>query len=263
MATEITQSPVAATAAAHDREERAGDADRAVGQILAVIERAATNPQVDIEKMERLLLMHERIVMRKAEADFHAAMSAAQSEMTRIARDMENTQTRSRYASYGQLDRHLRPIYTRHGFSLSYGTDPSPIPDHVLVFCDVSHIGGFSKRIHIDIPADGKGAKGGDVMTKTHATVAASSYGMRTLLRLTFNVAIGEDDTDGNLSNGEKITNDQFTELMDLIRESGSSEASLMDTIKCRDLTTLPASAYPMVKGLLETKRDRKRKVRV
>jgi hypothetical protein len=48
------------------------------------------------------------------------------------------------------------------------------------------------------MPSDGKGAKGGDVMTKTHATGAASQYGMRYLLKMIFNVAIGEDDNDGN-----------------------------------------------------------------
>jgi hypothetical protein len=48
------------------------------------------------------------------------------------------------------------------------------------------------------MPADGKGAKGGDVMTKTHATGAAMSYGARYLLKYIFNVAVGEDDNDGN-----------------------------------------------------------------
>ena len=56
------------------------------------------------------------------------------------------------------------------------------------------------------MPADGKGAKGGDVMTKTHATGAAVSYGMRYLLKMIFNVAVGEDDTDGN---GPRETPDQ------------------------------------------------------
>jgi hypothetical protein len=48
------------------------------------------------------------------------------------------------------------------------------------------------------MPSDGKGAKGGDVMTKTHATGAAESYGMRYLLKMIFNIAIGEEDNDGN-----------------------------------------------------------------
>ncbi len=49
------------------------------------------------------------------------------------------------------------------------------------------------------MPADGKGAKGGDVMTKTHAVGAAKSYGKRYLLKDIFNIAIGEEDTDGNV----------------------------------------------------------------
>jgi ribosomal protein L37AE/L43A len=48
------------------------------------------------------------------------------------------------------------------------------------------------------MPADGKGAKGNDVMTKTHAAGAAGSYGARYLLKGIFNVAIGENDDDGN-----------------------------------------------------------------
>ena len=35
-------------------------------------------------------------------------------------------------------------------------------------------------------------------MTKTHATGAATQYGMRYLLKMIFNVAVGENDKDGN-----------------------------------------------------------------
>ena len=62
----------------------------------------------------------------------------------------------------------------------------------------VSHVGGHTRRYEAAMPADGKGAKGGDVMTKTHAFGAATSYGMRYLLKMIFNVAIGEYDLDGN-----------------------------------------------------------------
>jgi hypothetical protein len=42
--------------------------------------------------------------------------------------------------------------------------------------------------------------KGGDVITKTHAVGSAMTYGRRCVLRMIFNVAIGEDD-DGNCAN--------------------------------------------------------------
>jgi len=159
---------------------------------------AANDPAVNIEKMERLLSMHERITARDAEQQFNAAMVAAQSHMGRISADAINPQTRSKYATYAQLDRHVRPIYTKEGFSLSFNAGTDGLEGHVRVLCYVSHAAGHTRTYQCDMPADGKGAKGNDVMTKTHAAGSAMSYGMRYLLKLIFNVAVGEDDDDGN-----------------------------------------------------------------
>jgi len=165
--------------------------------MLALVERAARDPNIDVGKMERLLDLAEKVHARNAQTEYDAAMSAAQAEMRPVANDSDNPQTRSRYASYGALDRALRPIYTQHGFSLSFGTR-SPAPDLVTILCRVSHRAGHTERVEIQMPADGKGAKGGDVMTKTHATGSAVSYGMRYILKMVFNVATGEYDDDGN-----------------------------------------------------------------
>lgn len=161
---------------------------------------AAHDPNVNIEKMERLLSMHERIADKDAEQRFVSAMVKAQGGIGRVAADAVNPQTRSRYATYAQLDRHLRPIYTAHGFSLSFNAGTDAPDGHVRVLCYVSHSAGHTRTYQCDIPSDGKGAKGNDVMTKTHAAGSAMSYGMRYLLKLIFNVAVGEDDDDGNLA---------------------------------------------------------------
>jgi hypothetical protein len=164
-----------------------------------MFERLARDPNASVENIERLMALWERSEARKAEALFNTAMSEAQAEMRPVAADATNPQTRSRYASYSALDHALRPIYTKHGFGVSFpGTADSPIPEHVRVLCKVTHKGGHVERYHLDMPADGKGAKGGDVMTKTHATGSALSYGQRYLLKGIFNVAVGEDDDDGN-----------------------------------------------------------------
>lgn len=165
--------------------------------LLQVIARAAADTQVDIDKMERLLAMQERVMERNAEAAFNEAMRAAQGDMRQVATDANNPQTRSRYATYAAIDAALRPVYTQHGFSISFGTGDAP-EGYVRVLAYVSHVGGHTRQYKADMPADGKGAKGGDVMTKTHAFGAGTSYGMRYLLKMIFNVAIGEYDLDGN-----------------------------------------------------------------
>lgn len=171
-------------------------ADEPAPNALALFERWATDPNASVEKIERLMALWERGEARKAEAAFNAAMTAAQAEMRPVAADADNPQTRSRYASYAALDRALRPIYTKHGFGLSFNTGEARDME-VRVLCHVTHAAGHSRDYHLDMPADGKGAKGGDVMTRTHATGSALSYGTRYLLKLIFNVAVGEDDDDG------------------------------------------------------------------
>jgi len=164
---------------------------------IQMIERAARDPSVDIDKMERLMQMHERMVGKKAEADFNDAMTACQKEIRAVAPDAVNPQTHSKYASFAKLDGILRPIYTKHGISISYGTEDTAKAETVRVIAYVAR-GGYTRKYQVDMPADGKGAKGGDVMTKTHAVGSAMSYGMRYLLKMVWNVAVGEDDDDGN-----------------------------------------------------------------
>jgi hypothetical protein len=152
-----------------------------------------------IDVIERLSALQERAQDRDAEMQFNEAMNAAQTELGRIAPDLTNPQTHSKYASYAALDRKIRPIYTKHGFSLSFDSGDSPLADTVRVTCFVSHRAGHTRKYTgPPMPADGKGAKGGDVMTKTHATGAAMSYGARYLLKFIFNISVGEDDVDGN-----------------------------------------------------------------
>jgi len=222
--------------------------------IIQVIERAAMNPDVDIDKMERLLQMQERIMARNAETAFNAAMTDAQGDMRQVATDANNPQTRSKYATYSALDKALRPVYTRYGFSLSFDTGEGVIGEFVRVICHVSHRDGHSRTYHVDMPADGMGAKGGAVMTKTHAAGAAMSYGMRYLLKMIFNVAIGEDDTDGNMP-VERITHGQVADLEALITEVGADEQAFCRFMMVKHLGEIPANQYKRAVAALEAKR--------
>lgn len=171
--------------------------------LMEMVERAARDPAVDIHKMERLMAMVEKQQQRVAEQAFNEAMNLAQEEMGPVSKDASNPQTRSKYASYAALDQAVRSIYSKHGFSLSFDTESLP-SDMIRVVCKVAHRDGHAERPHLDLPADGKGAKGGDVMTKTHATMSAVTYGKRGLLKMIFNIAEGDLDDDGNAASGPR-----------------------------------------------------------
>lgn len=201
--------------AIHEATRDIAVADSADMRMLEMIERASRDPTVDIAKFAQLVEMrreHEAIV---AERQFDIAMNEAQNGMEQIRTDADNPQTHSRYASYPALDRALRPVYSARGFSLSFNTEPTSTADIVRVTCRVSR-GGHTRNYLIDMPADGKGAKGGDVMTKTHATGSAVSYGMRYLLKMIFNIAVARDD-DGNAASMTTISEAELEELKTLI----------------------------------------------
>jgi hypothetical protein len=214
--------------------------------------QVALSRDAAIDVIERLAALQEKAQAREAEIDFNEALNRVQEQIRRVAPDLNNTQTNSRYASYAALDRKVRPIYSKEGFSLSFNTGDCPKADHVRVICYVS-LGAHTRTYQTDICCDGKGPKGGDVMTKTHAEGAAASYGMRYLLKMIFNIAIGSEDDDGNLgSNGD------LQERIEWLQNASSKE----------ELTKLFKEAYALfetnpaaLRVLVDAKNARKKEL--
>lgn len=228
---------------------------------MAMIDRALTSGATP-ETLGKLMDLQERWEASQAKKTFDEAMQKAQAEMRPVLMNASNNQTNSRYATYEALDTAIRPIYTRHGFTLSFNMADCPTPDHVRIVCEVA-CGGHSTYPHIDMPADGKGAKGGDVMTKTHATGAAITYGRRYLLGMIFNITVTKDDDGNGAGNPDlamPITADQFIELRDLLEQSGSNEADMLAYVKAQKTEELTLGQYAKAKNAMVTKINLKNK---
>jgi hypothetical protein len=224
--------------------------------IIHVIERAATNPDVDIDKMERLMDMHERLMEKQAETAFNKAMIEAQKECRVVVADKRNEQTHSDYASYEAMDRVLRPVYTKHGFAITFNTGDGAPDNYVRVVCDVLHTDGHSKSYHIDMPADGKGAKGGDVMTKTHAVGSGTTYGRRYLVNMIFNLSVGFYDDDGNAASVATVTESQAADLNAMLDEVGADKALFLKWCKSESIEAIAAHKFDACIDRLEEMRQ-------
>lgn len=227
--------------------------------IVNMIERASRDDTVNIDKMRELLAMRKEIMAAANEQAFNDAMAKAQGEMRAVAADSNNPQTRSRYASYFALDKAVRPIYTKHGFGLSFNTEDGAPVDHTRVVCYAT-CAGHTRKYQWDAPSDGKGAKGGDVMTKTHAGGAAMTYAQRYLLKMIFNMAIGE-DKDGNGAAAKKETvSDEAAEKMretirSLITETKMPLEKFLAWAKAESVTDIPAGDLKEVIASLEQRK--------
>jgi ERF superfamily len=165
--------------------------------VLEAVIFAACDPACDVQKLEHLVRLRKELEAAEAEHAFNSALAAAQAQMVPIVADAVNQHANGhKYATYAQLDRTVRPIYSAHGLSVTFNTGERSTDTAVEVACYLTGH-GHGRRYSIVMPADGKGARGGDVMSRTHAAASAISYGMRYLLVMAFNLAIDRDD-DGN-----------------------------------------------------------------
>lgn len=153
---------------------------------------------IPADQLKVLQEMHFKQMEWEAELEFNEALNRVQKSVTRVVPDLTNPQTSSKYASFAKLDAAVRPLYTAEGFSLSFNTDDCPRPDHVRILAYLSR-GKHTRKYQIDMPVVTTGIQGKAMMTLTHASAAANSYGKRYLECDIFNIPIGPDD-DGNVT---------------------------------------------------------------
>lgn len=228
---------------------------RASGKTPMDLLSIALDNKAAIDVIERLAALQREMLQRQEETDFNEAMNRVQEKIKRIAPDLENTQKKSRYASYAAIDRVIRPIYAEEGFSLSFTHAECPKLDHIRVICRCARR-GHKELYQVDWPVDTKGPQGSAVMTATQATGASDSYAKRYLVKDIFNIAIGEDDIDGELmpENQEK----DFLLAMGEAKALPELERAYRDAIKA----AVASQDYNACKLFKQAKEKREKELR-
>src|SRR5262249_42577297 len=108
--------------------------------VLAVIEKIALDPCADLEKLERMMTMYERLKAKEAEFADNAAKGRILRKVAEIKivknrlalHEIENGKPQKRtheafkYAPLEEIDRHLRPLLAAENMDLSYSDEPQP-----------------------------------------------------------------------------------------------------------------------------------------
>ena len=166
--------------------------------LMSFIERAAKDPDFDVAKFGELLRLQRDVGQDLARRSFNRAMAAAQSEMMPVIRSAQNKHLGNKYAKLEDIDREMRPIYTRHGFSVRFGSAPAPREGDMRITCTVAHEDGFFEENHLDAPATLVGSQGGRMaVTPVQAVGSVVTYLRRYLSTMVFNVVLADEDDDG------------------------------------------------------------------
>jgi hypothetical protein len=220
--------------------------------LIAVIERAATNPEVDIDKMERLLQMHERIVERDSKAAYAAALATMAPALPSITergsiKDRDK-KVQSTYALWEDVNDAIKPVLAAHGFALSFRTGRED--GQITVTGVLSHREGHSEETTITLPHDSSGSK-----NAVQAVGSSTSYGKRYTAGLLLNLTSrGEDDDAQSGGSGAVITDDQADEIRKLIDSTGSRVAPFLTYIGAPSVADIPAAKYAAAKAALAKK---------
>lgn len=158
--------------------------------MTAMIERLATNPDVDVAKLEALIGLQERVMNRAAEAEFNEAFVALQGSLQTVP-ELSKTD-KGTYAAREDIVNVARPFLSQHGFSINFRTE-WPEKTVVRVVGILTHSAGHSRMSEFMASADTSGSK-----NAIQALGSAVEYGRRYTTVDLLNIVTRKADDDGN-----------------------------------------------------------------
>lgn len=223
--------------------------------IVSMIERAALDPRVDMDKMERLLAMQERIFDRNARMAYAAALATMQPKMPVITArgGIKNSAgaVQSRYALWEDINDAIKPILAEHGFALSFRTGTTT-EGKITVTGILSHREGHQEETTISLPHDSSGSK-----NAVQAVGSSTSYGKRYTATALLNITSRGEDDDGKAAPNDWIDSDQVDELVALMDDVGADRTRFMNFLKIDTFAHLPKRRFREAIDALEAKRGR------
>ena len=194
--------------------------------VLALIERMALDPGIDVAKLERIVAMYEQLRAKGAELAFNAAKGRILKKLAGIklvksrpalyeidkGKPQKGTYEAFKYAPLEEIDKHLRPLLLEEEMDLSYSDEPR---EHgwILIRGRLKHLpGGHFEDSFMPAPLDTSGGK-----STVQGVGSTNSYLRRYIACNIFNIVVVSDDDDGN---GGTLDESQTNTLLDLIQRS-------------------------------------------
>lgn len=227
--------------------------------LLQVIARAASDETIDLDRMERLLVMQERLSARRAEQDFIAAMAEFKVHAPRIEKskavgytNRDGTFTGYKHATLGTVCQAAIAGLGTVGISHRWDLDQFE-GGSVKVTCVLTHRGGHSTKTSLSGAPDDSGKK--NAIQQVASTV---TYLQRYTLLAATGLATDEQDDDGVAAGkpqAEYVTEEQIANLEALITEVGADRKRFLAFLEIDSLEEIYANKYREVVRLLEEKR--------
>lgn len=168
--------------------------------LMRIIEKATLDPNFDVAKLERLLVVRDQWAATEARNAFNVSFAAFKAEAVVIVKNKGVTDgplKGKRYAELHSVVNAVTPLLSRHGLSHSWKLTKDE-KDWIEVTCSLKHVLGHVETVSMAGPPDSGGAK-----NAIQSRASTITYLERYTLKAVCGLAEQEDDNDGNGS-GEK-----------------------------------------------------------
>lgn len=233
---------------------------------LAMIERAARDPSVDIDKMERLFQMHERAAASRAKAAYLAALAEMQPKLPVIAKlgtinknekDERGNKTggqvaMTKYAKWEDINEAITPILGEHGFTLTHRIS-QPTEARISVTAVLGHREGHTEETSMALPIDNTGAK-----NNVQGWGSSVSYGKRYTSTAILNLTMRGEDDDGKAAAekaGEFVTEQQADGIRAELDELSADIPKFCEALGVEAISKIPTSKIEAAKIIIGMKR--------
>lgn len=242
---------------AHTHAGRSATVGGESSALISMIERAARDPNIDIDKMERLFTMHERMTASRSRMDYDAAFAALQTELPEIDKKGKITIKEkggdkiiqsTPYALWDDTNKLIKPILAKYGFGLSFRI--SQTEARLTTKAVLSHVGGHREETEFSSPIDATGSK-----NNVQGWGSAFSYGKRYTGTAILNITTkGEDDDAKAAGASATINDDQADELRTMLMEPGQSIQSFLAYMKVESISDISSADFERAKTAIRTK---------
>lgn len=222
-------------------------------QLLAV----AVQGGADIDKLTKLMDLQERWEANEARKAFVVAMAKFKETPPVILKDKQVAfgKTAYKHAELAQVSAAICKCLSAVGISHRFEVDQAD--RGISVTCVLTHVMGHSERVTLKAPSDDSGGK-----NAIQGIASTVTYLERYTLLAATGVATGDVPDDDGASFGtdvQRISDDQLSQIYDLIAESGADEKKLCAHFKIQTVETLPSACFQDVITLLTRKLNHKR----
>lgn len=182
-----------------EREQRLAVHQPQEISVLATISRLALDPKCDMDKLERLIALQDRMEAKSALEAFNAAFAEMQCEMPSVEKRTENMHTKKMYADLDDINRMVRPVMAKFGFGVSFKVKNND--GAVKIVGILMHKAGHREETEMILPLD-KGHQRNAVQEVGSTT----TYGKRYVMCALLNITSGDDnDNDGYVETAEQL----------------------------------------------------------